>query len=27
VDDAARKSYWRSNVRMVIGLLVIWALV
>ncbi len=27
MDDAARKSYWRSNVRMVIGLLVIWALV
>jgi putative solute:sodium symporter small subunit len=27
MDDAARKAYWRSNVRMVIGLLVIWALV
>jgi putative solute:sodium symporter small subunit len=27
MDDAARKSYWRSNVRMVSFLLVIWALV
>ncbi len=27
MDDAAKKAYWRSNVRMVIGLLVIWALV
>jgi putative solute:sodium symporter small subunit len=27
MDDAARKAYWRSNVRMVSFLLVIWALV
>ena len=27
MDDAARKAYWKTNVRMVTGLLVIWALV
>lgn len=27
MDDAARKAYWRSNVRIVTVLLTIWALV
>ena len=27
MDSAARQAYWRSNVRLVIVLLVIWALV
>jgi putative solute:sodium symporter small subunit len=27
MDDAARRAYWRSNVRLVSALLVVWALV